>query len=462
MMTIWRPEVSARTGPRYRAIAGALSDDIAAGRLKAGDRLPTHRDLAWSLGVTVGTVSRAYAEAGRMGLIAGEVGRGTFVRAAPPSGQALYGEDRPDPLVVLNVVIPPPLRDSPDFADSLNAIASESPGDALISYQPSAGNEPYRRAGAAWIAKSGLDVDPDALILTVGAQHGILAALAAVTRPGDRIFTEALTYPGVQPAARLLGLRLEGLPIDDQGILPEALEAAAKSGRGRVLYCIPNLQNPTTAIMPEGRRRAIARLAERYDLTILEDDVFGLLLEVPPMPIACMAPSRTIFLTSVSKTLAPGLRVGFVAAPESAVERVVAAVGASAGMTPPLTAEVVTRWIGSGAAERILALRRREAGHRRQLVLDCLEGHEYRLPPGSLHLWLTVPEPWRAADFALAARNRGVVVTPAEAFVVEREAAPHAVRVAIGGARDRAALETALESLAQLLSAPPLAAATVM
>ena len=440
----------------------ALSDDIAGGRLKAGDRLPTHRDLAWRLGVTVGTVSRAYAEAERLGLVAGEVGRGTFVRPAARSDRWLFGEGGREAPIVLNVVIPPPLRDSPDFSDTLSAISGESSGDALLSYQPNAGHEAYRRAGAAWLAKSGVEIDPDSLVLTVGAQHGILAALAAVTRPGDRIFTEALTYPGVQPAARLLGLKLEGLPIDDQGIIPESLEAAVKAGRGRVLYCIPNLQNPTTTIMPESRRRAIADLAVRYDLTVMEDDVFGLLLESPPKPIACMAPDQTIFLTSVSKTLAPGLRVGFVAAPRDTAERVVSAVGASAGMTPPLTAEVVSRWIDSGAAERILAMRQSESALRRQLVLRALSGHEVRIPPGSLHLWLTVPEPWRAAEFADAARGRGVVVTPAEAFVVERESAPHAVRVSIGGARDRGTLEAALETLAQLLSSPPIASAAVM
>lgn len=461
-MTIWQPDLLDRSGPRYRAIAKALDEDIASGRLRPRDRLPTHRDLAWALGMTVGTVSRAYAEAERRGLIVGEVGRGTFVRPATTGGYPNFGDEQLDETIALDNVVPPPLGSTRDFTAALESIAAEPFGETLISYQPRAGHKAFRQAAADWIARSGWRPRPENVVLTVGAQQAILAALAAVTRPGDRVFTEALTYPGVQPAARLLGLKLEGLPIDRAGLIPEALEMAVKAGRGRVLYCIPNLQNPTTAILPPERRREIAAIAERHDMTILEDDVFGFLADDPPPPIAQAAPDRTYFFTSVSKTLAPGLRVGFVAAPPSGLDRVVAAVGASSGMSPPLTIEIVARWIGSGVADRILESRRREAAARRDLVLDCLDGHPLRLPKGSLHFWLSLPDPWRAVDFASAARNRGILVTPAEAFVVEREAAPHAVRVCLGGTADRATLKSALNGLKQLLGSPPISSGMMM
>lgn len=464
-MTIWSPDITDYPGPRYQAIAGALAADVASGRLPPGTRLPTHRDLAWRLGVTVGTVSRAYAEVARRGLIFGEVGRGTFVgaRAGGPVGDMYDVRPAPggDDVIDLGVGFPPAGEERAALPGALTALAADSTAGALLSYQHPAGIPHHRAAGRAWFLRRGLDVPADRVVVTTGAQHGLLVALAAAARPGERVATETLVYPGVRSAARMLGLRLENITMDEAGILPDAFAAACRAGL-RAVHCVPTLQNPTNATMPEDRRRQIAAIAKAHDVAIIEDDLFGLLPAQAPRPLACFAPGRSYCLTSLSKTIAPGLRVGYLAVPEHALERVLGAVRASCWVTPLLTAEVAARWIADGTADRILAHRRSEIAARQALARSALSGRDYALAPGSLFLWLRLPEPWRSMEFAAEARTRGVVVNGAAPFAPERGELPPAVRVCLGGPPTRASLETGLRRLTALLADGALSSLSVV
>ncbi len=456
-MTTWQPSLEGRGGPRYVAIADALAADMAAGRFDAGERLPTHRDLAWRLGVTVGTVSRAYAEAERRGLVSGEVGRGTFVRAAlPREAQVMtVAPDAAPGFIDLNFNFPPSGGEEQALRATLSALATAPETSALLGYQSHAGLPAHRAAASQWLARNGLEAPAERIAITAGAQHGILVTLAALTRPGDRILTEALTYPGVQLAARMLGLRLDGLPLDGEGLLPEAFEAACRNNEVKALYCIPTLQNPTTVTLPEARRRAIAETATRHGVAIIEDDIFRLMAPEAPPPISSFAPEFGYFITSLSKTTAPGLRIGFVAAPEGGFDRITAALRTACWMATPLTAEIATRWIQDGTAARILDARRAEVNARREQALAKLANHRIDCPDGSLHLWLHLPEPWRSADFAAEARRRGVGVTPAEAFAVGRSNLTHAVRLCHGAPASRETLDRALAVIGDLLNETP-------
>lgn len=453
-MTNWQPEIDGRSGPRYIALADALSDDISAGRLNAGDRLPTHRDLAWRLGVTVGTVSRAYAEAERRGLTSGEVGRGTYVRGATAAiNHVLTHRDQDDKdTIQMNFAFPPPGCEAQYIPEMLHTLAEDPQTTANFGYQPQGGSWRHRLAGVRWIEQSGLpNIDPERVVLTAGAHHGMTVALSAITRPGDRIVTEALTYPGIQAISRVLGLRVEGLAMDGEGIIPEAFEAACRSNDIKALYCVPTGQNPTTKTMSAGRREAIAEIAERHQVAVVEDDVFGRFVEAPPPPIASHLPELGYYVTSLTKAVAPGLRVGYVAGPRSATERLTSAIRATCWMASPLTAEIAARWIDRGISEEILASRRREGRRRRAIAMEVLTGWEMDCAEDSTFLWLHLPDPWRTGDFAAAAAKRGVSVTSAEAFTVGRRETPHAVRVCFGQPSDHQALRNGLEILRQIL-----------
>jgi DNA-binding transcriptional MocR family regulator len=453
---MWQPTMR-RGVPRYLAIAEALAEDVASARLAAGAQLPTHRDLADRLGVTVGTVSRAYAEGARRGLISGEVGRGTFVRTAGGGEPGVAGDADGTGVVEMSINHPPPVEGAETAAlqATLSALARGRDLASLLAYSPDAGSRAHREAAAEWLERGGHRVTADRIIVCNGSQHGLMALLSMLAREGDAVLVEDLTYAGLKAIAGLLRLRLQGVAIDEEGIVPEALDAACRTSGARILYCVPTIQNPTAAVMGDRRRAAIADVIRRHRLTTIEDDVHGRLAEDPPPPLAALVPESTYYVTSTSKTLAPGLRVGFVAAPPGMAERLAATVRVTTWGAAPLTTEVVAGWIRDGSAEAILRARREEAAARQALARETLGGLGAGLAAGAYHLWLTLPPPWRSATFAAEARQRGVAVTAAEAFVVAGTDAPPAVRLCLGTPRTRADLLRGLRAVRQTLESRP-------
>lgn len=444
------------SGPaRYRAIANALAGDIAAGRLSADERLPTQRDLAERLGVTVGTVSRAYREVARLGLIRGEVGRGSFVQAAPAKSEfAISDEERSD-LIDLSASFPGSDVAGEPLRRTLQSLAGRETLADLLEYRPPAGAPRHRAAGARWLARSGLPSAPDQVVVTSGAQHALMLALSVLTRPGDLVLAAAVTYPGMRSLSGMLHLRLEGLALDRQGILPEAFERACERERPKVLFCMPTLQNPTTVVMPQARRRELAAIARRFAVTLVEDDTYGFLPSRRPAPLASLLPDQSYYISSLSKCVAPGLRVGYLRTPSGAAARVTACLRTMMFMAPPLMVEIATRWIEDGTVARLVESRRREARVAQELAARILSDLPTLSHPEAYHVWLQLPAPWRAEEFCNQARARGVGVLPAESFAVGRGAAPHAVRICTAAARSHDDLERGLRILAELASEPP-------
>jgi DNA-binding transcriptional MocR family regulator len=453
---MWSPDLNPAAEPKYQALVDALDRDIDAGILPPGTRLPTQRQLATHLGVAIGTVSRAYALAEQRGLLSGEVGRGTFVRRRESGLQEGANDEGDDP-ALLDLSKGRLVRDprEPTLRRALETLSRRPDLDRLVDfYQPAAGMARHRAAGASWVARSGLEADPDRVVITSGAQHGAAVVLAAIARPGDLILTEEVTYAGIKALASLLHLQLRGLPLDRHGLLPEAFEAACRSASPRALFCMTNLQNPTGHTMPLARRREIAAIAIAHDVALVEDDVNGFLPADPLPPLAELAPGQTYYVTGTSKSLAPGLRIGYVVAPARSVERIAATVRASTWLTSPILAELVTGWIESGEADEMVAWKRSETAARHELAMEILAPW-LRPGPVSFHRWLPLPAPWRTETFVAQARARGVMVTPSEEFMVGRDSAPHAVRVCFGATLSRDRLEEGLRRLAVLLAQGP-------
>lgn len=457
MVTILPEELASRPGTRFRAIADALQERIADGTLPVGAKLPTHRDLAWRVGVTVGTVTRAYAELERRGLVVGEVGRGTYVRGPKfrdfrhlphkaSAGQADF--------IDMTLNLPPATPTSVDVTRVLADLSRDGSMEALLGYQMPTGLAPHREAGAQWIARDGWAPAPDSVIVTAGAQHGILVALSAITRPGDRIAAEALTHPGLMTIAKMLGLRVDPIAMDLDGMIPEAVEDTLQAG-ARAIYCVPTLQNPTTAVLPSHRRQEIAEIVARHDAMLVEDDLFAPFCPAAPLPFAALIPDRAIYVSSLSKAVAPGLRTGYVVAPSRLVDPCANAVRTSCWMATPLTTEIATRWIQDGTAKKILDHFRRETSARLDIGRRILGGAGAVANDGALHLWLELPDEWAGHDFAGAAAKAGVGVADDEAFSVGRRSEPGAVRICLGPPQNHDTLIKGLEKLKSLLGAPP-------
>lgn len=440
---------------RYTHILDAVAEAVRSGRIAPGERLPPQRELAERFGVALGTVSRAYAEAARRGLVSGAVGRGTFV--APASERRTWIEEASAAdLIDLAVNRPPSAGAARVFAETIRAV-SRHPGFAeLLGDQPSAGAMRHRAAGARLAGAVGLEVAPERVIVTNGVQHALAAVIGSQASPGDVVLTEELNYPGIRLIEQLSRLRLVPIEMDGDGISPDRLERACRKYAPKMLFLTPTVHNPTTRTMPEERRRRIADIVLRHGLLLVEDDIYGLLPTEPQLPVSALVQGRAFYLTGTSKSLATGLRLGFVIAPEHAVRDVATAVQATSWMATSLMAEVVARWLEEGAISEILQWHRQEASRRQSIAEGILAGADFERDTVSYGLWLHLPEPWRQSDFALQARERGVLVAPSEAFMVGRNAAQHAVRVSFGEAADDAALERALRVLASLLTERPL------
>ncbi len=453
-MTIWTPRLEPDQKSLYTAIADAIGRDIRAGQLRPGDRLPPHRELADALGLAVGTVTRAYGEAESRGLVRGEIGRGTFVRDPGRPEPGMMTEASPTDFVDLSMNFPLHSLD-PDLAPALRRLADRPDVSGLLRYQPSEGTRAHRETGAEWARTFGVPASADDVVVCAGAQHALTAVMGTVAAPGDTVLTEELTYPGVKGVAGLLHLKLSPVAMDREGILPDAVEAACRQRRPKAIYLSPTLQNPTTSVLSEERRRALVDIARRYELRILEDDVHRRLVPDPPPAIASLAPERTFFVAGTSKSVAGGLRVAFLVTPPGQRPRVAPAVWASVWVVPPLCVEITRQWIADGTAERTVERKRAEARRRQEIARRALGGHRYRAHPDGLYVWLELPPPWTSATFAAAARGRGIGVTPSEVFRVDDTPGPAAVRVCLGAVDDREVLRGALTRLGALLSESP-------
>lgn len=456
----WMPTIDGARGPVYEGIVTALTADIASGRLRRGDRLPTHRALAKALGVDLTTVTRAYNEARRRGLTEARVGQGTFVaesRAqAPRVAAAGIAFD-------LSMNLPPEPIEA-DFegrvARGLAALQRDYGVSAFLSYHQAGGSETDRGIAADWLRRRVRGAEAPRLIVSPGTQSALVALLLATTRPGDTVLVDRLTYPGFKSAALALGARLVGVEGDGEGMLPAALDEAAQRQAARAVYLVPTIHNPTTATMGSARREQIAAVIRRHDLVLLEDDAYGS-FDPRLQPITTLIPERGYLAVTLSKCLAPGLRTALVLTPDRAAAATVAnALRTVAQMPVPLIVALVMRWLADGTADSIVASIAAEAAARQKLAARALAGHTYAAHPRGHHAWLALPPSWTRAEFAAHVQRQGLAVVTSDSFSVDGNP-EHAIRIALGAPRSRAELVGALDVLGVALKSPAYASRIV-
>jgi DNA-binding transcriptional MocR family regulator len=451
MVTMWQPQVGTGKGPTYRQVVEALANDIRSGRLRAGERLPPQRDLASSIGVTVGTITRAYQLAARQGLVGGEIGRGTYVRPLP-------GQDDGVPLdLSLNAM--PAHAHVAELAERLE-IGADANRAVLLDYPPRVGRDEHRAAGAEWIARRDVDVPPSQVVVTIGAQHALAIAIAAITQSSTPLLVEELTYAGIVAAACLFGIPIVPVSIDVDGMRPDALRDAARASGARAVAIQPSLHNPTGVSMSANRRAEILDVIRQERLAVIEDDTYGFLVP-ESRPIVAEVDGAWCYVTGLSKSLAAGFRTGFLATSPSVFDRAAAAMFATAVAASPIAVQLAVSLIADGTADRIVEWKRDETRARLMMARQILPDIPGATHEASPHLWLPLARPWRAAAFVAAARSRGIVLGPTESFLGRPGAVPRAVRISLAPPRTRQRLQSALESIAEIASAVPLPAATV-
>ena len=425
----------------------ALADDIMEGRLEAGARLPAHRDLAWALKIGVGTVTKAYAVLERRGLTRSVQGRGTFVALV---------QARSSPLIDLSFNVPPAMLSEKLLRRTLTSIAKGIDPALFTGYPPPLGHDEHRRLMARWLEALGMPADPARVVLTAGAQQALAVAFAVALKPGGTIYCDALTYPGVITLARFSGYRLVGVAMDEEGMLPSALEDALASRpaglRAALVYVMPTMQNPTTGIMSAGRRQEIATLCRERKLPIVEDDVYSLSPLPDRSPIATLAPERTFYVNSLSKTVSPGLRIGSLVVPPGLMERATAALRATLLSVPPLSCAVMERWMLDGTAETLRGAIRMEADRRTSLARSILGDALNRSEIVGFHAFMPLPRA-EADRLAAACAGAGVAVTEPQAIAADRKSQESGLRLCLG-APSLPDLRAGLTKIAALMAEP--------
>lgn len=464
-MTIWMPDIEAIPGPRYRAIAQAIGEAVSAGKLVPGERLPPQRRLADALGVTVGTVTRGYAQAEHSGWVVARVGSGTFVKQARARAtfDVAWSPCDSSEAIDLSLSLPPPhpLRQQA-LSEALSAMgASPAALTRGVSYLDAKGSEGHRDLLAKWLVALGMPLVSHELLITQGGQHGISLVLNTLLRPGELMAADALTYPGAISAAQQAHLKIVGIAFDEAGMNMDALEAQCARQPPRLIYITPDQNNPTGIYLSEARRHQLVALARRYDIWLLEDGVQYLPVEQRGTPLYQLAPERTLFVFSTAKVLAGGLRIGVLRAPLELLERLAAALRAQSWMVPPLMVDVVCHWATQPAANTLLDWQTKEISERQKLTAEVLADYQLRGHPQGSNVWLMLPEGVRAIELSDRLLDRGVKVASAEPFCVGSAPAPQAIRICIGAAKDQQALHSALTTIKQCLAQPPLAPATV-
>ncbi len=454
-MTKWRPDVAALSRPVYLSLADQIQRAISDGRLAVGDQLPTHRLLADAVGISVQTVSRAYEELIRRGLISGEIGRGTFIRAARAEMEPPYIPQRTDAVIDLSILKPvcEPLHVEA-MRSALVDLAATLPPAVVLSFRPNTLFARHRATAVSWLRRCGVETTAANVTLTNGATAGMTIALMAAAPPGSTVVTEEVGYHALPPLASYLGIKLRGLAIDEEGVRPDALDAACRDGTVRALFVMPSPIDATSTYMGNARRADLVQVARRHNLAIVENDPLGPILRERRPPLAALAPERTLYVTSFTKCVMPGLRTGYLVVPD----RLLAAVANRHLVTnwtaTPLIAEIATRWVDSGFALEMVDWQRDALHRRHALAADILRGIPYRDHPEGLHLWLPLDDGRPEAAFVSHARLQGVALAPGAAFAIAAGPRPGALRVSVASTSEEE-LRTGLGVIANLLNSDP-------
>ncbi|TCT06485.1 GntR family transcriptional regulator [Tepidamorphus gemmatus] len=437
-MTNWLPDITDGRGPIYLRLADRIEADIGAGLLQPGARLPPQRNLAFDLGVTIGTVGRAYSVLRERGLVSGEIGRGTFVRGkdVSPGDSATqtgtFEGSRPhfvtSDKLMLDSTAAPDVGQSLVFGRLAAEIARDHPAE-IVGYTRRIPSN-WLEAGQRWLATADWQPEAATIVPTLGVHAAILAIVAAIAGPGDRIVFEHLTYSHVARSVELIGRRSVAVETDAEGVDPADFDRLCAQMHPKAIFMMPCLHNPTLVTMPEARRREIVGIARRYNVWLIEDAIYAALLDEHPLSFAALAPERTFHVGGLSKAVAAGFRGGWVACPPNLASRVLTTYRMISGGKPFLLAELAARLVLSGEAAAIRARVCAEIEARAAMASEIFGGFDVASHPRAPFVWMKLPEPWLSATFKQAAANEGVLIDDEDEFkAVRTECSFHRVRI---------------------------------
>lgn len=447
----WRPILDRSKRALYLELALCLERDIASGALRPGVRLPPQRELARSLGLNVSTVAKALKLCELKGLLTATVGCGTFVAYSALSGRDLPDGRRGRGVVDMASALP---DDSANraLAEMAAELLKSGEAESLFSFRAQGEAEWRKDAAVALMESCGHAASRDGILFANGGQNALSAVLASLVPRGGKLAVDDHTYPGVKSAAAMFGVKTVPVRTGEAGMDAGDLARVCRAERVSAAYVITACHDPTTATMPEENRREIARVLRAADALLIEDGTFQT-LHGGARSAADFAPERSVYVATLSKVIAPGLRAACVSAPASLKSRVAEALYSLNVGVVPMMAELSARVIASGRFEAIVAAHKREIARRSAIVREALAGVPARGADADIYRWVPLPAGYTSARFEARALELGVAVRAAERFAVGKTPPRRAVRVSFCTPSDEE-LARGLKILASLLKCP--------
>ncbi|MEC1420949.1 aminotransferase-like domain-containing protein [Bacillus subtilis] len=444
----WKPSIDKTEKPIYKALAGQLEQDIINGVLLPGTKLPPQRELADYLDLNVSTISKAFKVCELKGLLSASVGSGTFVSYDALSNAYLLEDTKPKHLI--GATLPDDASYEPLLLQLKNMLQDED-FEKWFGYGRAGESLWQKDAAVKLIRTGGFETSVDHILFANGGQNAIAATLASLCKPGDRIGVDHHTYPGLKTVASLLSVQIVPIKSVNNEISPHSLEYACKNENIKGVYLIPDYHNPTASFMSVENRRMVADIAKKYNLFVIEDASYHLLNKNPLPALASFAPQQVIHIASLSKSLAPGLRLAYVAAPRQYKEPISKALYNLNITVSPLLAELTARTIVSNQFEVLIESHREQTIRRNQIVNRYFAGYTCLGVETGIFRWLMLPGKMTGAQFEELAARHGVQVYAAERFVVGNSCPERAVRVSVCAPKTLEELEQGLMILRRLL-----------
>jgi DNA-binding transcriptional MocR family regulator len=446
----WKPNLTNKKGPLYKALSDLLEEDIKNGVLKPGDKLPPQRELADYLDINLSTISRTFKLCEQKGLISGTIGKGTYISSDVNVNSTLLNPAKTKNLIEMGATHPI-YEQNKHVVKFIENMLRKPNSHKFLEYSSPCGTLMQKSSGVKWLKKVKLNITEENILLASGGQNALCAILSSLFQPGDRIGTDPLIYSGLKTLAKMLGIQLVPIMQEMNEMSPLALRNYCKNNELKGIYLIPDHQNPTTHTMSLKTREEIAKIAKEYNIIIIEDGINSILSEIHSTPIASLAPKQTIYISSTSKALCPGLRISFIATPSIYKKALESALYNINVMVSPFNAEIVHQLINSSIADKIIKERKEKSIKMSNLADSLLKDYTLVGDKYCNFRWLLLPERWTGKIFETCAKNAGVQVYSAERFAVGNTPVPAAVRLSIAAPKNLDELEKGINILKSIL-----------
>lgn len=437
------PDISNKSGLKFILLADAFEEAIKKNELEAGYKLPPQRLLAYKLGVTVGTVTRAYRELEQRGLTEPKVGSGTYVKNQETKEQ-FYAPMIKTKGTDLSWCRPLISSQPQHLNDALISISQEvATPKALLGYYSAEGLIGHCQTLQEWLSnKYTTNIDVGRLLWTYGGQHGLTLIIQTLSRTKDTILVEGICYPDFIDICHLSERKVVPVKIDGSGIVPEDLELHCKRHNPKFLYITPQVQNPTGVQLNSNRQREIIDICRRYNVMIIEDDV----LYCPPQrrrtPFFIQAPDITLYVGSFSKYFAGGVRIGFLIIPHSKKNQLIRGLKTNCLQVSPILIDLVCRWLANGTMQEVDQQIASELDIRHKIWNELFA--DIPVDIQGYNVWLPISGPCSSQHFCNILLKEGVRARPAEDYIVGHYDKVNAIRISLTSPTTKEKLKSAL------------------